>query len=139
MRSSRWNHITPLLKQSHNFSAGSGRTRKRFGNHRLRFKSRLTPISRIATPNTVLTPGIETGIRKTRVKNAVSKRRPSCPSRSLISANVTLSRGKSAIMTLSLFPGESMHSSSCGDGSKKFCIFFRSPFMNSFTFPQGQH
>ena len=84
----------------------------RSGNHRLRPRRRLTPISRIAAPKTVLTPGIETGTRKTIVRNAERIRRPSCPTRSRISASVTLPGGNSPITMSSFAPMEPFCASS---------------------------
>jgi len=54
----------------------------------------------MAVPKIVLTPGMETGIRKTRDKNTFSSKSPSFPIISLISDNVTLSGGNCPMITL---------------------------------------
>lgn len=98
--------MLPLERAARSFAAGRRRLWKRFGSHSVRLQRRLTPMSRMAAPKTVLTPGIETGTKKTRVRKATSSRRPSWPTRSLISPSVTSSDGRFLMMISSCSPSE---------------------------------
>ena len=72
------------------------------------------PMSRIAAPKTVLTPGMETGTKKTMVRNAVRIKRPSWPTRSRISAKVTPPGGRLSVIVLIFSPSDSVLSKSPG-------------------------
>ena len=76
-RSRRCTQTPPRFRAACNFSEGKTFCAIRRGSHRLTPKRRVIPMSRIAAPNTVLTPGIETGTKNTMVRKAVRIKRPS--------------------------------------------------------------
>ena len=71
----------------------NGRSRIRRGSHGTRLSVTPTPIRMIASPNTVLTPGIDTGSRKGRVRKTHTSSIPCSPISSSKSRNDTLPAG----------------------------------------------
>gem|GEM_PF-6807240 len=92
--SRRENHLSPRVKPLRKLLAGSSFFRNLAGSQRFQLNSRLIAIRSIVPPKMVLTPGIETGIKKTTVSRAINNNIPSRPSRFLISKRVRLSSGR---------------------------------------------
>ena len=76
-----------------NFSAGNDLFFIEEGSHKLLFVRLLIPIKKMKIPNTVLKPGIDTGMRNIIDKIDANSNKPSFPNRFIISDNVRFLSG----------------------------------------------
>ena len=104
--SMRRTQTRPPVSPGRSRSAGKALSLIRCGSHSGRLISRLTPTSRMAAPKTVLTPGIDTGIRKTSVSRMVSSNRPSSLKTSSSSPRLNVSGGRRSMMPANCSPSD---------------------------------
>lgn len=101
------NHFRPLWSAVFNLSAGICFLFIILGNQSSFSMILLKAIKKIIAPNTVLKPGIDTGIKKIIVSNAVNSNMPSFPNKIIISDNPIYLFGIFSIMLSTLLFSDS--------------------------------
>jgi len=97
-RSMRCTHFSARPRLAFSLSVAISRRASFCGTHSGRLRTRLRPISRIEAPNTVLSPGIDTGMMKMAESRITISNRPSSPSALSRVPTRTWSPGSSSII-----------------------------------------